>query len=353
MSDVRPRRRRVVRVYGPVPPPVHGAAKVTQEVLDRLRDDAGRVEVRVYDTGAEPRTTSQRLRTMLRGLAALFVPARGGRSVYVAGAGGELLWFQAVLVGLARLTGHRIVFHHHNVGCLEHRTPAMAAVTRLGGSRVLHVVLCDRMESLLRSTYPSASTVLASSNAAMMPGAAAFVPSREGTTTLGHLSNLTREKGVHVALDSLRAALDAGLDVRLVLAGPCVTPDVADLVAAAQDELGPALEVLGPLAGDEIEAFYRRVDMFLFPSDPEAEGIVALDAMRHGVPTVAYEVGCLPGIARPEHVVPRGGDFPEAVVAAVARGDAVRDAVLQTAFEHRRASSVDVHDRMLGHLVGV
>lgn len=350
MSDVR--RRRVVRVYGPVPPPVHGAAKVTQQVLDRLHADAAGAVVRVYDTGAEPRTTGQRLRTMLRGLAALLVPTRAGRSVYVAGAGGELLWFQAVLVGLARLTGHRVVFHHHNVGCLEQRTPAMTAVTRLGGARVLHVVLCDRMESLLRSAYPAASTVLAGSNAAMMPGATAFVPSEGGSTTLGHLSNLTREKGVHVVLDSLRVALAAGLDVRLVLAGPCVTPDVADLVAAAQDELGPALEVLGPLAGDEVDAFYRRIDVFLFPSDPEAEGIVALDAMRHGVPTVAYEVGCLPGIARPEHVVPRGGDFPAAVVAAVTRGEAVRDVTLQTAFEHRRASSVDAHDQVLGHLVG-
>ena len=334
-----------VWLFGPIPPPVHGAARVTQQVREGVEATSTRLVA--VDTGGGDGLGS-RLRQMIGGLLRLAVPRRGsGRgSVYVGGAGGPTLWYQAIVVLVGRLTGRRVVFHHHSYAYVDRAMPAMRALTRAGGRRLTHVALCEGMGQGLRSRYPWVGDVRVCSNAGLM--AAPGLPDEveavavSGTVVLGHLSNLSVDKGLADVLETLRVALAAGLDVRLLLGGPAATPEAEALVSDAVAELGDALTVLGRVERDDIDAFYEQIDVFVFPSRyvHEAEPLVVLDASRHGVPTIACAVGCLPGMVAPQHLVPVDADFAEAAVAAIGDLGSVPAHEVAERFAQRRESAL-------------
>lgn len=327
-----------VWLFGPIPPPVHGAARVTQQVRDGVEATSTRLVA--IDTGGGSGLAS-RLRQMLGGLLRLAVPGLG--SVYVGGAGGPTLWYQAVVVLLGRLTGRRVVFHHHSYAYVNATMPAMRALTRAGGRRLTHVVLCEGMGEGLRSRYRAVGDVRVCSNAGLMAAPQARTASAAGgPIVLGHLSNLSLDKGLADVLETLRRARSAGQDVRLVLGGPPASDEAEALVAGAVTELGEALTVLGPVARDDIDAFYEQIDVFVFPSRyvHEAEPLVVLDASRHGVPTIACAVGCLPGMVAPQHLVPVDADFAGAAVTAIADLASVPSREVADAFGRRRDAAL-------------
>jgi colanic acid/amylovoran biosynthesis glycosyltransferase len=92
---------------------------------------------------------------------------------------------------------------------------------------------------------------------------------------------LSPEKGV----ETLAAAFDDLPDVRLVVAG--------EGPMRSRLERVPGAELLGVLSSDELAAQYDRADVLVVPSLREGFGVVALEAMAHGVPVVASRVGGL------------------------------------------------------------
>lgn len=349
--------RSVVRVYGPLPPPMHGAAAVTRRMVDVLLERP-HADVVTFDIGDGERLP-RRLMTMLRGLLRLLVCTvrRRPDAVYLGGAGGELLWFQAIVVLVGRLAGHRTVFHHHNSSYLIAPMRSMALLVRCGGARLEHVVLSEVMGERLQARYPGARTVRVCSNAGLMGPAEqpARPPVGPGSAVvLGHLSNLTLEKGVQTAIDSLRRLLDAGVDARLVLAGPCIGEEVEALVTDAVRELPGRLEWLGRLEGEQVAEFYRSIDVFVFPSTyaNEAEPLVVLDALRHALPAVAHDVGSLAGMLPADHVVPIGADLPDHVVRLVQAGALEPGGAAAARFDARRARAVVAQREVVDLLLG-
>jgi len=111
---------------------------------------------------------------------------------------------------------------------------------------------------------------------------------------LVHLSNLRIDKGLGRVIESLRAALHAGLDVELLLGGPLASKDEATLLHEGTKEFDVRLRHVGALATKDVPAFLAGADLFLFPSlyRNEAEPLVVLEAMAAGIPVLMYSVGC-------------------------------------------------------------
>ncbi|MDF1704805.1 MAG: glycosyltransferase family 4 protein [Aeromicrobium sp.] len=340
--------RRVVRVFGPLPPPVHGASRVTRLVADLVAAEPD-VRVRKFDSNDGVRAAA-RLGRMLRGLASLAL-GRGG-SVYVGGAGGELLWYQAVVVLLARARRQRIVFHHHNFSYLHERSTAMAALCRIGGGRLRHVVLGATMAQAMRASYPAATDVRVVSNAALLGDPVAAPRDVSGPLVLGHLSNLSRDKGLDLVIESARRLRGAGVDATLVLAGPCADSDAELLVEQGRRDLGDALEVLGRIDADRVSEVYERIDLFVFPSRyrNEAEPLVVLDAMRHGVETVGFDTGCVGELVATGFAVPRDGDLPTVVAEHAGARRGRTDAADR--YARRRAEAQTGLAELVAHLAG-
>lgn len=136
MSQTPPGR---VLVLGPYPPPVHGAAVVTQGMTEWLRR-AG-VRVRVVDSSVD----SHGIATISGfGLVARYLLARLWKHaaccaallrrpdvLYVGGAGDRGLYFQLLCLTAARVLRVPVVFHHHSSAYLARHSRPMAMVCRL------------------------------------------------------------------------------------------------------------------------------------------------------------------------------------------------------------------------------
>ena len=112
------------------------------------------------------------------------------------------------------------------------------------------------------------------------------------------LSRIDYQKNQLALVDLLAAR--PGVTVELV--GPVTAPWYRDEIVARARMLGVAdrLTIRGglPPGSDELNAAFARADVFVLPSVHEPFGIVALEAMQHGVPLIASAVGGLVDFVR-------------------------------------------------------
>ncbi len=135
-----------------------------------------------------------------------------------------------------------------------------------------------------------------------------------GEFVVGHLANLSREKGTPDLVAATRS-----LRVRTVLAGPAM-PNFERGFAAS-----PGATRLGPLTESAKRDFFAGIDLFALPSRSDSFGLVLLEAWANRKPVVAYRAGGPADLVRHELdglLVPC--DDVIALAAAIARlaGDA-------------------------------
>lgn len=133
----------------------------------------------------------------------------------------------------------------------------------------------------------------------------------------GYIGSLMPHKGVHVAVaafrgvDPRRATLDVWGD-------PAIAPDYArELRAGAPEEV---VRFHGRFAEDEKSEIFARLDVLLVPSlGLESFGLVAREAIAHGVPVIASRRGALEELFGEGGESGRGGAFFPAGDAAALR----------------------------------
>lgn len=218
-------------------------------------------------------------------------------ALYLTGAGGSGIWYQCGVALAARILRVRLVYHHHSFSYLHEQQRAMRALVTLAGAPALHVTLCPDMEARLLLLYPGVRRSAVCSNMALLP----LQPPSESSQPhpnirLGHVSNLSVEKGLSVVLGAHAATKAHGQMTQLHIAGPLANARSRGLLEdALSRNVDGSLVYHGSLTRDEIKVFFQGIDIFLFPSAyrHEAEPLVVLEALAAGVPVLAFAVGCL------------------------------------------------------------
>ena len=290
--------KRSVAFVGPLPPPLNGFSNICAMMLSMLQSNG---EVRVFDRAPKYGQPLQLLTQLLKPLQYLLLCLRRRDMVlYLAlsGAYGQL--YDWLYVVTAKLLRRPIFVHHHSFAYIY-------GPTRLNHwfftwvRDANHIVLSRSMgDALVRLYRLNPDRVKAVSNAAFYnsadharaPGAAA------APLNLGYLSNITFEKGFVEFFGILERLREMRIDYRAHIAGP-VAPSAREtfekLLSAA-----PGVHYAGPVFGEAKDAFYRQLDVFLFPTNyaNEAEPLVVYEAMRQGVYVIACDRGAIAEMLR-------------------------------------------------------
>jgi glycosyltransferase involved in cell wall biosynthesis len=106
--------------------------------------------------------------------------------------------------------------------------------------------------------------------------------------TILYLGRLKRYKRVDLPIRAIAALRDAGVAVRLIIAG---TGDQEDALRSLRDELGLAgmVELRGFVSEEEKLDLFRRAWVHVLTSPKEGWGITNLEAAACGTPTVASD----------------------------------------------------------------
>lgn len=361
-------------VSGRLPPPVDGMSRVTALVLDRLRrQDRATVEVADLSPGWNGGGLRYHALKAVKvigtaGRLAAGIGRRDRRFYMPADAGWGAL-YTAMLAGTARLFGYATTLHHHSFAPIIRPNWRMRLLTRIGGPACTHVLLSPAMQAQFQKRYPAAQTCRVMSNAIFNPpqprrprpaprSTAGSAP--KGPLRIGHLSNLCSEKGLDTMFALLRALQVDGVDARLILAGPGLGRADNAMIAAGLVAFDGGFEYRGPVSGAEKDAFYRDIDVFVFPTRyrNEAQPLVLFEAMAAGVPVLAYDRGCIAGDIPRGGLVPQDADFVKTVLPTLRRWAEDCDA-LEMASEQALTRARIAHeaaeagfDALLDHIAG-
>lgn len=273
---------------GPFPPPVHGQSAATLSIAEQLG---------AMGTGLAMTDLSGGFRKKLlghvRAIARILNSPAG--PLYLSANSNQGMWLTTLLVLAARVKRRPVFLHHHSYAHVRAPRAAMRALAKIEPG-ITHIVLSAGMARDLKNNYRHVRNTLVINNAGLIDGRLRQLADRQGhEIVLGHLSNLTEEKGVAVVVDTAIAARSEGLDTRLIIAGPIIDAVAEAAVDRAREALGDRFIYLGPVYGKEKEAFFSGIDVFLFPSRyaNEAEPLVLLEAMAAGAICVAFDTGCI------------------------------------------------------------
>jgi glycosyltransferase involved in cell wall biosynthesis len=140
---------------------------------------------------------------------------------------------------------------------------------------------------------------------------------RDGEVVIGHLANLSMEKGT---LDLMCAAEElrrAGVPVRVVLAGPemPVFQKFRRWTGRTDWEIQ-----LGVLNEQQKRDFFAGIDVLVLPSISDSFGLVFLEAWANAVPVVGYRAGGVVDVIRHEQdgLLVKCGDL-QGLAAAIRR----------------------------------
>lgn len=114
---------------------------------------------------------------------------------------------------------------------------------------------------------------------------------RDGTGPhIGFMGRIAEEKGIEYLLRAFRGIDDP--TARLLIAGDYQTVAGGSNIAALRAEAGddPRISFLGLLRGRQIDDFYASIDLFALPSIAESFGIVQVEAMMAGVPSITTDL---------------------------------------------------------------
>lgn len=286
-----------------LPPPLHGQSTINARVTEFLADAPG-IDLSIVDVA--PRVGAgwlpyhlSRARAYGRAMARLMMqPRKGARCIYAVYEPGLGALYTLLLVALARWLGFGIALHHHSGRLSRERPLDLDLITRIGGRSLLHIVLDEAMAQDLRHQYRPKGGVFVLSNAAFIEAPSTPPQGRtpDGVVRLGHLSNLSIEKGLARFLAcGITPDGKARTGRHLILAGAPSTPEAAATIAWNKALLGESLETRGAVSGARKREFYSDIDLFVFPSlyRHEAQPLVVLEALANGRPVLALDFGYL------------------------------------------------------------
>jgi glycosyltransferase involved in cell wall biosynthesis len=296
--------RPVVAMVCHFPPPVHGAALVSERMRERFVLEG----LRIISIDTAPPSLSRSLKyyiTRIKRLCGVWAlrSLGPGDIIYCSVNSGWGVVIDLIVAIIARVAGAELWLHHHSFYYVEKSFVLHSATFGVCRRHSHHIVLCDCMKNRIVETYkiqPNEVHILSNINFVKPANMNLALVAHE-YINVGFLSNISEEKGISDFLKLCDHLQD--LPINFEIAGPIVDDRygwIWDIEIASNRKI----RWVGALDEFEKTRFFARIDVLIFPTRyrNEAEPLVIYEAMAAGVAVVAYDRGCIREMIEPPHV---------------------------------------------------
>ena len=179
------------------------------------------------------------------------------------------------------------------------------------------IALTDELEALcLQSGIPSKQIRIVP-NMIQGPFFEPRKTSSKQPVIIGGLGRLDGVKGFKDLIDAASILIGEGQQIRLKIGGKGFEEDQ---LRAQVQRLGIEQHVEFQGFIHDKKSFFEQLDLFVIPSNNEPFGIIALEAMKYGVPTISTDVGGLKTIFRhEENALLTRANTPSSLAQAIGR----------------------------------
>ena len=293
---------RTIAFIGALPPPVNGLSNANSATLNALAGAGYRM--RVYNVApVSDRGPFFHHWSRLAAVAACvkdLVVRPDFRLAYLPVDGGLGLAYGIGLVLLFRLLRKPIIAHHHSFAYIDKTSLLMRLFARLAPKNQVHVFLCSDMQLAFEARYHGDLGVeyrgLVLSNAFMIPALRLPKIVDVGKSfVIGHLSNLSFDKGTDLFLDLFECLVAGGMPVNARLGGPINDPSLAWRISQIAKRFPEHFRYDGAVYGAQKAAFFSEIVVFVFPTryKNEAQPLVLLEALAAGCIIATISRGCI------------------------------------------------------------
>ncbi len=296
-----------ILIVGPTPPPHIGPAFATRRLVDSpyLRE---RFQVDLFDISDRDgfdgigtldwNNVSLALRHGAGFLKALLT--RRPDVVYVSIARGFWGFLRdTTFLAPARALGIPVVAHLR-AGRFDimHDNGAVGRLVGRAGMRMVErgVVLAEPLRELFSGMIPSGKIRVVTNGLPLDPYVQPAERPSGSRFTIAYMSNLFRDKGIHVMIAAIPEIRVSAPDLLVRFAGQWIDPRYEQECRALVDSLGVAgnVEFLSPVTGQAKKAFLEGSDLVAFvPVKPEGLPWVVLEAMAAARPVIGTPQGAM------------------------------------------------------------
>jgi glycosyltransferase involved in cell wall biosynthesis len=198
-----------------------------------------------------------------------------------------------IMARIARERGKRVILHEHSGEFARDFEAGGAAfrkdVCATFGAADRVIVLSEEWRDYFAANVCDVSRLVVLHNGVKMPSEACSPGSHPDVLFLGRLDE---NKSPDVLMRAARNALAEFPNMRLLFGGD---GDI-DRYRALAGELGIAsrCDLFGWVSGEDKERLFQRAGIYCLPSKNEAMPMSVMEAMAHGIPTIATNVGGVP-----------------------------------------------------------
>jgi glycosyltransferase involved in cell wall biosynthesis len=296
--EFSPMKKRVFFTVA-LPPPVNGQSVSNKKWLEEL---VASDKFDVIVANISPNNSNRggiryhinRILSVIFALGIILIKARKGDVAYFVYESGLGVFYNLLLCGVSRLIGLSVFIHHHTSAHVKQSVFQFRLVNLLAGRLVSHIVLSEEMRNDMLLLYGGGSPIYVCENTWIIPGADYEGSLRnKNKFTIGFLSNLTEEKGLHVvieAYESLRRSVDS---MDLYIAGPVSSHADRQRINDLLKKHSESVKYFGPVFDGRKDDFFDSIDIFVFPSKYkyEAQPLVLIESLAHGVPVITSRQG--------------------------------------------------------------
>ena len=291
--------RSKIILVSPVPPPITGYALITLRLHNEIKKKFPEVTVEILDTspGSLTRKLSYHLTRLLKffkNACTIIMSIHKKNTCAILGVDGGIGNIYVIAISLlSRLALNRVILYHHTSWCMFKKSVIHQLLFYISGQRALHIVATRQMSDKLKTLY-NIQNVRIVSNFSYLTDLPLLQNQPDRPMTIGLLSNLSRGKGLDLAIDTCCFVNGLGVKCRLILAGPLENSESISIYQDGLCKLGSLLEWRGPVNDDEKRKFFNDIDVFVFPTRlSETQSLVIPEAMMSGKPCIALNRGML------------------------------------------------------------